>query len=307
MHNNKFLPYLTELAIFHQVVDCGSFTQAAQRLGLDPSGVSRRVSKLEKQLNIQLLHRTTRHIRLTEQGQLIYSHTQQMLHAAQQAIETAEDLNLEPTGSLHLYAPRALGKILLHPIVMRFMQAYPQINVIFSLDDRPIDPISAGIDIEFRITEKPPQAFVGRKLMDVEQIACASPRYLQQYGKPLHPKDLTAHRCISLSAETIDTRWYFQTGQKSVVVDISPIYCINHANARLDAALTGIGIATVPKFMAEQDLKQGNVQQVLSDWQLQTNYTGRVWMLHAPHRHIPTKIRLFKDFLLNQLQIITTS
>ena len=301
MHNNRLLPYLSDLAIFYQVVECASFTQAARLLGLDPSGVSRRVSKLEKQLKIQLLHRTTRQLRLTEQGQLVYAYAQQMLQSAQQAIEVAEDLTIEPTGTLHLYAPRALGKILIHPIAMRFIQTYPHIQLIFSLDDRPIDPIEAQIDLEFRITEKPPLALIGRKLMDVEQIVCASPQYLIDHGEPLHPKDLVQHRCISLSQEIADTRWHFRTNQHSISVDTSPVYCVNHAQARLDASIAGIGIATVPKFMAQQDLKQGRVKQVLTDWQLQTNYTGSVWMLHAPSRHLPSKIRLFKDFLLKHL------
>ena len=302
MHNNDLLPYLQDLVIFNQVVDCGSFTQAAQQLGLNPSAVSRSISKLEKKLKVQLLTRTTRKLNITDQGKLVYQHSQIMIQAAQQAIEGSQNLSAELSGKLHIYSPRALGKILLHPLILKFIQQHPQLEVVFQLDDRPIDFMDAQVDLEFRITEHPPVELMGRELLYIEQILCASDDYLKSHGYPMQPEDLRSQQCISLSPHITDTRWRFKNKSKTMVVDIHPHYAVNHAEARLDAIVQGIGIGTVPKFMAQTKLDQGIVHQVLKDWDLQTNYTGTVWMLYAPTKHLPNKIKVFRDFMLDHLR-----
>lgn len=292
---------LSEMAIFTHVVDTGSFTQAALLLNLDTSAVSRAVSKLEKNLDTQLLQRTTRHLRLTEHGTQIYQHCKDMLHAADRAIATSQQLKTDISGNLSLYAPRALGKILIHPLVIQFIKTYPNIKIHFVLDDRPIDLIHEKIDIEFRITDQPAVGLMGRKLNHIEQILCAHPNYLAHYGEPSSPQELKQHRCITLSDRLNDTRWKFKTKNKACTIDVESHYSINHSGARLDAALQGLGITTLPKFVALEALQQGHLQHVLNKWTLQTNYQGDVWMLYAPSKHLSHNIRLFRDFMVDAL------
>lgn len=299
---NKMLSSLSEMAIFTQVVEVGSFTQAAIVLNLDTSAVSRAVSKLEKTLNTQLLQRTTRQLCLTENGAEIYQHCKDMLLAAERAITTSQQLQAEVSGGLRLYAPRALGKVLIHPLVMQFIRIYPKVKVNFILDDRPIDLIHEKIDIEFRITDQPSVGLMGRKLNHIEQILCAHPEYLANFGEPYTPQEIKQHRCITLSDRLIDTRWKFKSKYKTCTIDVESHYSVNHSGARLDAALQGIGIATLPKFVALRALEEGNVQHVLSDWTLQTNYQGDVWMLYAPSKHVSKKVQLFREFIVNALR-----
>ena len=302
MNNNELLPYFNDLVIFVQVVNAGSFTQAAVQLSLNTSAVSRAISRLEKNLKTQLLIRTTRQLNITEQGAVVYEHSCNMLQAAENAVQSCLELNEDLTGTLKIYSPRALGKILLHPLVLAFMQQYPQLKIIFKMEDRPIHLIEEDIDIEFCITDHPPAELMGREMMMIEQILCASHQYVESHGMPQIPSELKAHRCISLSPEMIDTRWRFKSEHKQSSVDISPYYTVNNAESRLDAVLTNLGIASVPKFIAAPMLQQQKIVQILPEWQLQTNYAGKVWMLYGATKHLPKKIQIFRDFILQQLQ-----
>ena len=143
---------------------------------------------------------------------------------------------------------------------------------------------------------------MGRRLLRIDQVICATPANLAQHGEPKHPHDLKQHSCLALSEEAIDSRWKFSKDGKSVSVDVQGRYTVNHAGARLDAILSGLGIGGVPYFMAKEALDKGQLIQVLPAWEFKTNYQGDAWVLYPQTRHLSARIRAFVEFIAQRLQ-----
>jgi len=301
MRTNPLLPLMYEMAVFVQVVEAGSFSEAARQLGTAPSAISRAISRLEAALHTPLFQRTTRKLRLSDAGIEAYRHCQDMLRAIDAVADVAGEKQIDPSGKLRISAPRALGRHLIHPYIPEFLAKYPQVDVIFSMEDRPVDLIEDHVDLAFSVTDNPPPGLKGRRLFRIEQIVCATPKYLQRAGTPQNPKELTAHSCITLSENPVDSRWKFSKGSSTVPVDISGRYTVNHAAARLDAIKKHVGIGCVPRFLAEEALASGEILPVLADWHFTTNYQGDVWMLYPPTRYVPLKVKSFVDFICEKL------
>lgn len=212
------LNLLPDLALFVQIVDQGSFSAVARQSGLTPSAVSRSVSRLEREMGSKLLHRTTRKLRLSDAGETVYQHAQQMLEAARQAIDSASSRQTVAQGKLTLSVPKAVGRFVIHPLMMAFFHRYPQVDVCLRLEDRPLDFIDDGIDLALRITDTPSPGLHGKPLMPIRHVICATEPYLQQHGTPYTPQDLRAHCCISLGETPADARWKFRREGKSETV-----------------------------------------------------------------------------------------
>jgi DNA-binding transcriptional LysR family regulator len=300
MSTNKALTLLNEMAVFVKVVELGSFTETAHELGTTPSAISRSVDRLERGLNTRLLQRSTRKLRLSDSGADIYQHCRQMLASAMDAVETGHTLNHEPQGTLRISAPRAFGRFQIHNKIAAFLARYPKIDVVLRLEDQYVDLIEEHIDLAIRITDAPPPGLMGRRLMKVEHLLCATPAYLKQHGTPAHPNDLKAHSCIALSEAAIDARWKFEHDGKTTSVDIKGRYTVNHSGLRLEAVMNNLGIGGVPDFIAADAIATGDVVQVLTDWSFRPNYYGDAWILYPPTKHIPPKVRCFIDFITAQ-------
>lgn len=302
MRTNKVFSLLNEMATLVKVVETGSFSEAARQFGSTPSAVSRSIARLEKALNTQLIQRTTRKLRLSDSGQEVFRHAQAMLQSMQLAVDSAGKSDKELAGKIKIAAPRALGRFLIHPLIPDFLAKHPKVDIVFILEDRFIDLIDEDIDIVFRITDEPPPGMMGRKLMRIEHLICATPSYLEKNALPVHPHDLKKHSCITLSEQSIDARWKFTKKDKNVYVDVNGRYTANHTGVRLDAVLKDLGIASLPTFIAESALSAGNIVQVLSDWKFTTNYHGDVWMFYPPTKHLPLRIRTFITYLAEKLK-----
>lgn len=302
MRTNQIYSLLHEMVVFVKVVECGSFSEAARQLGTTPSAVSRAIARLEQELNTRLLQRTTRKLRLSESGAEIYRHGQDMMSAAQAVLAVSGTHDVAPAGKLRITAPRALGRFLIHPYVRDFLTAYPDVDLVFRMEDRYVDLIDEQVDLALRITDTPSPGLMGRRLLRIEQVICATPDYLAREGTPAHPHDLKQHSCIALSEDAIDSRWKFSKEGKSVSVDVQGRYTVNHAGARLDAIMDGLGIGGVPYFMAKPALEQGLLLQVLPAWELKTNYQGDAWVLYPRTRHLSARVRAFVEFITQRLQ-----
>lgn len=301
MSTNKTLTLMGEMAVFVKVVETGSFSEAARQLAATPSAISRSVSRLEKALGTRLLQRTTRKLRLSESGQEVYVHSLAMVNAAQAAMAVSGRLDHEPQGIVRLSTPKAVGRFVIHPHMPDFLARYPKVDVNLLLDDRYVDLIDDRIDLAIRITDQPPPGLMGRRLLNIEHMLCATPQYLAQHGTPQHPHDLKAHSCIYLGEEPGDSRWKFRQGNKQVSVDVHGRYAANHTGVRLDAVLHHIGIGSLPYFTARHALQQGLVVQVLPDWTFRNNYCGELWILYPPTRHLPPKLSVLVQFLAERL------
>lgn len=298
MSTNLSYALLAEMAVFVQVVESGSFSAAARRLGASPSAVSRSVAKLEQALALQLLHRTTRKLRLSESGEEVVAHCRSMLAAADAVMAVSGRGAAEPEGLVSVSVPKAVGRFVLHPHMPAFLQRYPKVDVRLRLEDRYMDLIDDRVDLALRITDRPSPGLIGRQLMRIDHLLCATPHYLAQHGAPRHPHDLAAHSCIYLGETPADAQWKFRRGGKTVTVKVRGRYAANHTGVRLDAVRQHIGIGSLPYFTARQALNDGEIVQVLPEWDFLSSYHGGLWLLYAPNQHLPPKLRVFIDYLV---------
>ncbi|WP_288432299.1 LysR family transcriptional regulator [uncultured Acinetobacter sp.] len=306
MSTNQSIHYLQEMAIFVKVVEMGSFSETARQMGATPSAISRAISRLEKVLGTRLLQRTTRKLRLSESGQQIYVNCLDMVNAAQAVMESSGQFHSEPQGTVRMSVPKAVGHFMLHPHMPEFFQRYPKIDVQMLLEDRYVDFIDDGVDLAIRITDHPPGGLMGRRLIEINHLLCATPQYLAEHGTPEQPQDLKQHSCIYLGEQLSDSKWKFQQGSKTITVQVSGRYSANHTGIRLDAALKHIGIASLPYFVARHALQDGRLIQVLPDWYFKTYYSGDAWLLYPPTRHLPPKLSVFIQFLAEKLALEPT-
>ncbi|OKB67235.1 transcriptional regulator [Serratia marcescens] len=300
MSTNLSYALLAEMAVFVQVVESGSFSAAARRLGASPSAVSRSVAKLEQALALQLLHRTTRKLRLSESGEEVFQHCRNMLAAAEAVMAVSGRGAAEPEGLVSVSVPKAVGSFVLHPHMPEFLRRYPKVDVRLRLEDRYMDLIDDRVDLALRITDRPSPGLIGRQLMRVDHLLCATPHYLAQHGTPRRPHDLAAHCCIYLGETPDDSQWKFRRDGKTVRVNVRGRYAANHTGVRLDAVKRhiGIGIGSLPYFTARQALDDGEIVQVLPEWDFLSSYHGGLWLLYVPNQHLPPKLRVFIDYLV---------
>lgn len=301
MSTNLSTALLVEMAVFVQVVESGSFSAAARQLGSSPSATSRSVARLEQALNVRLLHRTTRKLRLSEPGEAVFQRCRTMLDAANAVIAISSQGSAEPEGVISVSVPKAVGHFVLHPHMPEFLRRYPQVDVHLRLEDRYMDLIDDRVDLALRITDRPSPGLIGRPLMTIEHLLCATPHYLAQQGIPRHPRDLTEHSCIYLGENPSDARWRFRRNGKTVSVNVRGRYAANHTGVRLDAVKQHIGIGSLPYFTARQALASGEIVQVLPEWDFLSSYHGDLWLLYAPTQHMPAKLRVLIDYLVASL------
>jgi len=300
---NSFLKVLPEMVTFLRVAELGSFSAAADLLGMTPSAASRQVKRLEKEIGVQLLQRTTRQLRLTEPGAEAFARCRELVLAAQGAMEIGQQFSSKPSGLVRISAPKAFARRVLHPHILGFLQRYPDVDVQLIVADRDVDAIREGVDLVVRLTTEPPEGLVARKLMAVEHILCATPAYLARDATAIaHPNDLLAHSCLSLGERERDNHWRFRkSGEEDAEVVVRGRYISNHSEVRLEGALADLGIACVPVFMARDALDAGSVVRVLADWEFQGNYHGHAYILYPPSRFIAPKCKVLVDHLLGAL------
>lgn len=301
MGSNDFLEVMQELVAFVRVAEAGSFSAAARAQGVTPSAISRQVARLEKALGLALLQRTTRQLRLTDAGLAVLEHGRAMVAAARATLEVAEGHVGVPRGRVRISAPKAFARQVLHRPVLDFLQRYPEVDVHFLVQDRPVDALREGVDLVVRLTDDPPPGMVARALCPVQQWVVASPAYLAAHP-PVHtPDDLMAHSCIALGEQERDGRWRFVRGEEVVEVPVTGRYMVNHSEMRLAAVEAGLGIGCMPDFGARAAIAEGRVVRLLADWTFDTRYQGTAYLLFAASRHTAPKVRALIDHLVAAL------
>ena len=302
MNPAELFALLPDLATFARVVDAGNFSVAARQLGTTPSTVSRQIKRLEESLGTRLLERSTRSIRLTDSGAQVYGYCRDMVGAASGAVDVAGQAGGEPRGKVSVSAPIAFAQAVIHPLIPGFLRCWPDVDVQLVFADREIDPLRDDVDIVIRLTRSPPLGLAARQLGAVKWLLCASPAYLAAHGTPVEPRDLARHACLYLGETVDDNRWHFRRGKDTQSLEVRGRYIANDAGARLDAALQDFGIASLPDFIAAQALAQGELVQVLADWEFEARpYMGPVWLLYPPNRFLPSKVRALIDYLASHL------
>ncbi|QXO16011.1 MULTISPECIES: LysR family transcriptional regulator [Vibrio] len=303
MLNTKLIGLLPDLATFILVVNEGSFTAAAKKLGVTPSALSKLITRLEQALSVKLFERTTRKLVITQAGQKVYDQCLVMVNAAQQAVELSGSDHTEPSGSLTVAAPEAFLNSVLQPFVIPFLKQYPQIQLKLRAADGEIDLFKHDIDVAFKLTDKPDENLVLRELCKTNLVLCASPEYLAERGNPAHPTELAQHDCLYLAETNKDHLWDFLKDDEFHTVAVSGRYAVNHSQMRLNGVKNGLGIGIFHDFVVQDDLASGKVVQLLKDWTIKSNYHGAIAMQYAQTKYMPARLRVFIDYVMTHLSV----
>jgi DNA-binding transcriptional LysR family regulator len=284
-----------EMTSFVAVVEAGSFVAAAGVLGLSKAAVSRQVAELEHRLGARLLHRTTRRLSLTDDGQLFYGRAKELLAAIDEAESEIASRSGEPSGLLRINAPLTFGVLHLAPLWGRFADAHPKVALEIDLSDRIVDLVEEGYDLAVRITNLPSSQLVSRQLASSRMVLCASPEYIARHGAPAHPDDLTAHRVISYSYWSTRDEWSFSGPDGEVRVRTQPRIHANNGDTCRAAALDHQGIILQPDFLVGDDLRQGTLLELLPDY---ASLTIGIHAVYPSRKYLPIKTRRMVDFLV---------
>ncbi|MCW8903518.1 LysR family transcriptional regulator [Sedimenticola sp.] len=290
---------LTDIAVFTQVVDSGSFTAAAERLSLSKSVVSKYVTRLEDRLGARLLNRTTRRLSLTEIGRVFYERSLRGLQEIEEAEAQVSRLQGKPRGTLRLNTPMSFGILHIAPALPDFLRRYPEISVDMNLDDRQVDVIEEGFDLSVRISELPDSALIARRLAPCRHAVVASPEYLEQNGIPTTPDNLRHHNIISYRYQASAREWHFRDSDKKMIsVPISGTVQMNNSLALREALLGGIGMARTPTFVVGQDIQSGRLKQVLTNYE---TLEVSIYLVYPQRRHLSPKVRAFVDYFAERI------
>ncbi len=286
---------LNLMAIFARVVEAGSFAEAARRMATSRSAISKAVAKLEKELGARLLNRTTRYLSLTEIGASVSEHCTRMLSEAEQARKLVDSLTTAPRGLLRVSASVAFGTLHIAPALAVFLSRYPEIRIDLTITDRWVDLAEEGYDVAIRVTGAPPPNWVARKLAPVRRKLCATPGYFDQRGVPQSPADLVHHNCLDYTRSGEQGHWRFTGPDGDISVPVTGPLHVDDDEALSQAVLGGLGIGLLPTFIIGKDLQSGKLQAALSEY---IPVEQHVYAMYLPTRHLPSKVRVFIDFLV---------
>ncbi|WP_428503281.1 LysR substrate-binding domain-containing protein [Roseateles sp.] len=287
------------------IAQLGSFTKAAQRLGLSKAAVSQRIADLERQLGQNLVARTTRSVRLSEAGQRLVAETAAPLAQITAALGASRDAVGQPRGRLRLSAPVALGRQHLAPLLNRFCQDYPEIQIELDLSDRLVSLAQEGFDLAVRHCSAPPDSHVAVKLCDSRALLLASPAYLRQRPAPHRPEDLAKHACLAYLRPG-PAQWLFERqdgGQEVERVKVQVQGPLRAGNSEIlrEAALGGLGLALLPDFSAAEALARGELVELLPDWRPVGFFGDAIYALRPWSSATPRPVQLLVTALRQAL------
>ena len=286
---------LTEMEAFVRVVEQGGFTDAARKMGLSKSAVSKHVSALEARLAVRLLNRTTRRVTPTEVGLAYYERARTVLSEAQEADSMVTAMQAVPSGLLRVSAPVNFGISQVAPAVARFLAACPNVDVDMVLDDRFVELIAEGFDVAIRIGTLADSSLKARKLAEARGVVAASPGYLAAAGTPRTIGELSEHRLLNYAQPSGGAIWRLRapSGEERQV-RVAGRLTINNGEALMKAAEAGLGISQIPSFMLGDALTSGRLVEVLAD--RPPDFLG-IYAVYPQGRFPQPKLRAFVDFL----------
>ncbi len=290
---------LSDVAVFVTVVEAGSFAQAAERLKLSRSVVSKYVSRLEDRLGARLLNRTTRRLSLTEAGRVFFERSRRGLEDIAEAELEVSRLQASPSGVLRVNAPMTFGIQHVAPLLPEFLERCPDVSVEMDLDDRKVDVIDGGFDVALRSAEMEDSSLVARRLAPIRHAIVAAPAYLQRRGTPRTPAELHEHDIITFSLQRSAQNWVFvgpDGGAESIAVEGR--LRMNNSLALREALLGGAGITRTPTFLVGKDIRDGRLVPLLPDYR---TLEVTLYVVYPQRRHLSPKVRAFVDFIAEKI------
>lgn len=285
-----------ELQTFVAVVEAGSFSEAAKRLGIAVSAVSRRVDELEDRLGVRLANRSTRGFAPTPLGLDYYNSSLRLLADLAEVDATARGDAGALVGRVRIAAPVSFGIPYLAPILTEIAQKAPDLVLDLDVNDRRVDLVGEGFDLAIRVGELQDSGLMARKLFDVRQVACASPNYWKAHGKPDHPEQLKDHDILAYRGSDVGLTWRYRdpSGEEGYTI-VTPRLVCNNGDVLVQAAKDGLGIALEPSFICGSALTEGSLESCLTEFQF---YEMATYAVFAPGRPLPARVRYIIDRLV---------
>ncbi|MEX2197526.1 MAG: LysR family transcriptional regulator [Burkholderiales bacterium] len=285
------------MLVFTKVVQAGSLSAAARELGVSTAVVSRTLAALEARLGVRLVNRTTRSLHLTDEGASYYETSQRILAEIDEADAAVTSRRIEPQGVLKVALPASFGHQHIAPLIPRFAELYPKIELALSLSDRSINLIEEGFDLAVRIAELKDSSLAARKLAPNRRVVCASPAYLREHGEPKTPQDLTRHNCLVTAWEQgFAMTWEYKNPvNKRGSVRVSGRYACDNWEVLREWAIAGLGVALKSTWDVRRQLEDGSLVPLLPGYDFATDVG--IYAVYPHRRHLPAKTRVFIDFL----------
>lgn len=296
-----------EMSVFVAVVDAGSFVRAADALDLSKTAVSRLVNDLELRLGVRLLHRTTRKLSLTPEGEIFLERCRQLVDGVAEAEAELSTHAGEAIGQMRVNVPVTFGLLHLAPLWPAFMALHPRVTLEVTLEvtlsDRLVDLVDEGFDVAVRIARLQVSSLISRQLTTTRLILCASPDYLRRHGSPKHPAELADHAVIAYSLLAMGDQWEFSAPDgkgEPFLVRVSPRMRTNSGDTCVAAALQHMGLVLQPSFLVHPHLQSGALVEVLPDYR---SIELGIYAVYPSRRHLAPKVRALVDFLVDAFRM----
>ena len=285
---------LTTLRVFVRVVELQSFSVVARRLGVTPATVSKQVASLESSLKTRLVNRTTRRLFVTEAGERLYQHCLRIIEEVDRAESDVADASSGPAGSIRATVPLMIAARRVAPRLPQFMLQYPRISVDLDVSVDKLDLLKEHIDVALRVAEEVDSGFVAFKLAPYRRIFVASPAYLAAHGTPRTPDDLARHNCLVSRGATLNSTWPMNVGGRIEAVRVKGSLIVNHGEFISHAAVAGLGIAMSARWNVDDELRSGQLVQILQDF---TPEHRAIYAVLPRQGVLSPKLRVFIEFL----------
>jgi LysR family transcriptional regulator, regulator for bpeEF and oprC len=287
---------LRAMQVFVRVVETGAFTRAADDLGLPKATVATLVQKLEAELGVRLLNRTTRAVSVTADGRAYYERCVPILEQVRETEEALTGQRLAPRGKLRVDVPTLMARTIFVPALPGFFERYPDIELVLSGNEQRVDLVEEGVDCAVWSGDIEESSLVARRVGFLYFATCASPSYLERHGRPVTPEDLRTHRCINhFRGGTRAPDWVFSRGRERVQVNLPGNIAVDDENSYVAAAEAGLGIAQIPAFVLKEAMERGTLDLLLPDWFPEP---APLYVVYPQHRQLSSRVRVFVDWIV---------
>jgi DNA-binding transcriptional LysR family regulator len=286
--------------MFTKVVEAGSISGAADKLGVAKSAVSRRLKELETHLSVELFHRTTRKMNLTDTGNAYYQQCKRILDDVLETELSTSQVHDTLQGSLKVALPSSFGLMHMEPAINEFLRKHPRIEFDLDFNDREVDLMQEGFDLAIRIGNLADSSLIARRLAPIQAVICASPAYLERMGTPQAPDELIQHQCLVYTLVPDWQYWHISDTKGHVIrTKLQPYLKASSGELLRDAAVAGHGITLLPSFIAYNELEQGILIPLLTDY---TFSQFNAYAIYPQTRHLSQRVRTFVDFLVKRFE-----
>lgn len=289
---------LAAFRVFAKVAQTGSFSKVGRLLGTSTSSIARTVNSLEEELGVRLLNRTTRQLVLTEAGQRFFADSSRIIQSVEEAKRGAAAYQQGVRGTIRVHAGTSVGTGVILPALPEFLYKHPEIIVDLSLTDERVDIVTEKVDVAVWRGRLDDSGLVGRPLGSPRRVLCGSPAYFVRHAKPLVPADLTKHNCLLYSALHYSNEWTFQRDGETTNVAVSGNLRADTGGVLFSSCLMGLGLCVLPEWLVRDAVDQGQLQTVLTDYEVRLSGNDPSLFLVYPHRSPPPKVAAFIQFVL---------